>query len=161
MKTTRVVGCEEKARRRSSAMLSALPIIAALLILSACARPSDEQQIRAAIEEMQVAMESGQPADFMQHITEDFTGAQGQLDRNGLHNLLRAQVLGNARIGVTLTSTDVELQDNRATVRVTATLSGGNGRWIPERGALYRIESGWRKQDGDWLCFNAQWERSL
>ena len=146
---------------RSIARLQLLCMIVILLQLSACSRPSDEQQVRAAISEMQVAMESGEPADFMQHVADDFTGAEGQLDRRGLHNLLRGQVLTNARIGVTLASVDVELQENRATVKVTATLSGGNGRWIPERGAIYRIESGWRKQDGEWFCVNAQWERSL
>ncbi len=151
----------ENSRSRSLAIFSVLSMIAVAFLLSACTRPSDEQRIRAALEEMQVAMESGTPADFMRHVAEDFTGAEGQLDRNGLYNLLRAQVLGNSRIGVTLASTDIELEGNRATVRVAATVSGGNGRWIPERGALYRIESGWRKQDGDWLCVNAQWGRSL
>lgn len=146
---------------RLAANFSLLSIIAALTMLNACSRPSDEQQIRAAIEEMQLAMEAGTPKDFMQTIAEDFTGDDGQLDRSALHNLLRAQVLGNARIGVTLASIDVELQDDRATVKVTATLSGGNGHWIPERGAIYRIESGWRKQGGDWLCISAQWKRAL
>ncbi|HET9032753.1 MAG TPA: nuclear transport factor 2 family protein [Dokdonella sp.] len=136
-------------------------ILSTLLLISACKRPSDEQRIRAALEDMQLAMESAKPRDFMQYIGEDFTGADGQLDRQALHNLLRAQVLANARIGVTLASTDVELQGNHATVKVTATLSGGSGRWIPERGAIYRIESGWRKQDGEWICVNAQWERAL
>ncbi len=136
-------------------------LISISIVSAACSRPSDEQWIRAALDEMQEAMESGKPADFMQHVDKDFTGADGQLDKAALHNLLRMQVLGNARIGVTLSSTEVELQGDRATVTVTATLSGGNGRWIPERGAIYRIKSGWRSEAGDWLCINAQWERVL
>lgn len=148
-------------RHRGRALPGALFAIVSLMMLAGCSRPSDEEQIRASIAEMQTAMETGKPADFMQHIAEDFTGGEGQLDRSGLHKMLRAQVLGNARIGVTLASIDVELLDSHATVKVTATLSGGNGRWISERGAIYRIESGWRKLDGDWRCVNAQWDRAL
>lgn len=111
--------------------------------------------------QMQAALEAGRPADFMEHVSEDFTGAQGSVDRAALHNLLRGQVLGNAKIGISLGPVDVELRDDRATVRVIATFTGGNGRWLPERGSIYRITSGWRREDGGWMCVNAQWERTL
>ena len=138
----------------------ALPLVL-LLLLGACSRPSDEDQIRAAISQMQQAIEAGKPADFMRHVADDFTGDNGALDKQGLHNLLRAQVLTHARIGISLVSQDVELQGDRATVKVAVTMTGGSGRWLPERGSMQQIESGWRRQDGDWLCFNAQWQRSL
>lgn len=131
------------------------------LVLGACARPSDEEQIRAAIGDMQLAIESGKPADFMRHIADDFTGDGGNIDKRGLHNFLRAQALTNASIGISVVSTDVELQGERATVKVMVTMTGGNGRWLPERGSVQQIESGWRRQGGDWLCVNAQWQRTL
>lgn len=132
-----------------------------VLALGACARPSDEAQIRAAIGEMQQAIETGKPADFMRHIADDFTGDGGNIDKQGLHNFLRGQALTHTSIGITLVSTDVELQDDRATVKLTVTMTGGSGRWLPERGSVQQIESGWRRQGGDWLCVNAQWQRSL
>lgn len=132
-----------------------------VLTLGACSRPSDEEQIRAAIGEMQQAIETGKPADFMRHIADDFTGDDGNIDNQSLHNFLRAQALMHATIGINLISTDVELQGNRATVTLTVTMTGGSGRWLPERGSVQRIESGWRHQDGDWLCINAQWQRSF
>jgi ketosteroid isomerase-like protein len=132
------------------------------LAMSACSRPSDEQELRTALDEMQSAMEAGQPRQFMDHVAEDFTGDEGTLDRASLHNLLRAQVLANARIGISLASVEVELHGgDRATVLATVTLAGGNGRWLPERGSVYRITSGWRKAGGDWQCINAQWDRAL
>jgi ketosteroid isomerase-like protein len=138
-----------------------LLLASTLLGLAACSRPSDEEQIRAALSAMQEAVESGKPSDFMQYVADDFTGNDGVVDRASLHNLLRAQVLTNSRIGVALSSIDVELKGDRATVTVDAVMTGGNGGWIPERGSVHRIESGWRKADGTWLCINAQWERSL
>lgn len=142
-------------------MIRSVVVASILILCTACARPSDETQIRDALTAMQGAVEAGKPADFMAHVAEDFTGEGGTLDRAALHNLLRAQALANAHIGVTFSAVEVELQGDRATVRMTVALTGGNGRWIPERGSIHRIESGWRKQDGDWRCINAQWERSL
>ncbi len=132
-----------------------------LSVLAACARTPDEERIRAAMDAMQEALENGRPGDFMEHVAEDFTGAEGRADRESLHNLLRAQVLGNAHIGITRGPADIEISGDRATVRVTATVTGGNARWLPERGSVWAITSGWRKTGGTWHCFNAQWERSL
>lgn len=131
------------------------------LVLCACARPSDEDQIRAVISAMQEAVESGKPADFMRHVADDFTGDGGEIDKQGLHNFLRAQALTQGNIGINVVSTDVTLQGDRATVKLTVTLTGGTGRWLPESGSVQQIESGWRRQGGDWLCLNAQWQRSL
>ncbi len=127
----------------------------------ACSRTPEEQRIRDSIGEMQAAMQEKLPRDFMHHVGSDFTGADGSVDREALHNLLRAQVLGNSSIGVTLGPLQIDVQDQRATVRVTATFTGGNGRWIPERGAVYAITSGWRKDGDDWVCVNAQWQHTL
>jgi ketosteroid isomerase-like protein len=128
---------------------------------SGCTRPNDEQQIRTAMAQMQSTMEAGDPAGFMQHVAEDFVGGSGEFDRNSLHNLLRAQVLANSRISISTGPVDVELHGDRATATLSVTLLGGSGRWIPERGSVHQIVSGWRKQDGDWLCISAQWERAL
>ncbi len=151
------------ARFRSTMQIQikSLMVASMLILCAACVRPSDETRIRDALAAMQKAVEDGKPADFMTHVGEDFTAEAGGLDYTGLHNLLRAQALTNAHIGVTLSLIEVDLLGDRATVRSTVALTGGNGRWIPERGSIQRIESGWRKQDGDWRCINAEWERSL
>lgn len=129
--------------------------------MAGCAKTPDEQQIREVIAQLQSAMESREPKAFMRGIDEDFTGGEGALDRNALHNLLRGQVLANERINVVLGPIEVVLQGDRATASMTATMAGGSARWIPERGAVYRIDSGWKKTGGEWRCINASWERNL
>lgn len=136
-------------------------LLGCLVALSGCTRTPDEQRIRNAMDAMQEALEQGRPGDFMEHVAEDFTGAGGNVDRKGLHDMLRVQVLGNARIGITRGPADIEIQGERATVRVTATFTGGDARWLPERGSVYTLTSGWRKTGGEWRCYNAQWERAL
>lgn len=141
---------------RSFCLLAAFAIA-----LVACAQTSDETRIRDAVASMQSALEERRPADFMAFVAEDFTGADGAFDREALHNLLRAQVLANASIGITSGPLDIEMQGDRASVRLTTTFTGGNARWLPERGSVYRLTSGWRREGDAWRCFNAQWERVL
>lgn len=135
--------------------------VALILLLAGCARKPDEQRIRDAVSAMQTAMEGADPHAFMSHVTTDFTGNDGTVDRDGLANLLRVVALRNQKIGVTLGPLDVDVQGNRATLRVTATFTGGSGGLLPERGAIYSITSGWRRDGSDWRCYNARWEQKL
>jgi len=132
-------------------------ICAILAVLTACHRTPDEQRIRESIAAMQQAVESGRPRDFIAYVTTDFAGNDGTVDRDGLGNILRVEVLRNEHVGVTLGPIDVEMQGNRAIVHVTATLTGGAGGLLPERGSIYAITSGWRREGSDWRCYNAKW----
>ena len=138
-----------------------LSALAGVLLLAACHRVPDEQRIRDAVAAMQAAVEARDPRGFMRFVSADFTGNDGQVDRDGLHNLLRAEVLRNESVGVTLGPIDVDLQGDRATVQVTATLTGGSGGLLPERGAIYAITSGWKREGSEWRCYNAAWQQKL
>jgi len=137
-------------------------VLATFAVLGiACSRGGDEGRIRDAISAMQAAVEAREPRDFLRYVDADFVGNEAGMDREALHNLLRAQVLRNEKIGVTLGPIDVALQDSRATAKFTATLTGGSGGWIPERGAVYSVSTGWKKSGGDWMLISATWERTL
>lgn len=133
----------------------------ALACVVACSRTPEAQRLRDTIAAMQAAAEQRAPRDFMAHVSADFTGNDGAVDREGLHNLLRGAVLRNENIGAALGPLDVDVQGNRATVKVTVTLTGGSGGLIPEHGAVYAITSGWKKDGGEWVCYNAKWEQKL
>jgi hypothetical protein len=141
-------------------------ICIAALLLSACAHTPDEQRIREAMAAMQQAMEARQLRDFLAYVDTDFAGnsgsvSDGSVDRATLANILRAEVLRNDRIGVSLGPIDVEIQGNRATAHVVATLTGGSGGLLPERGAMYSIVSGWKTDGRSWRCYNASWTQQL
>jgi ketosteroid isomerase-like protein len=131
------------------------------LLLGACARTPDEQRIRNAITAMQQAVEAHQPREFMAYVSADFTGEDGTVDYAGLANILRFQVLRNDKVGVTLGPIDLDMQGDRATAYVVATLTGGSGGLLPEHGAIYSITSGWKRDGKDWRCYNASWEQKL
>jgi hypothetical protein len=123
--------------------------------LASCSQTSPEQRLQRQFEHMQTAVEERRPDDFMAAVSADFAG-NGGMDRAALHNLLRLQVLGNASVGVTRGPLDIELQGDRATVKCSVLLTGGN-RFLPERAQTYVITSGWREEDGEWRVYYADW----
>lgn len=133
--------------------------VLALLLLAACSRTPDETRIRNAIAAMENAVETRNPRDFMAHVTEDFIGQDSGFDRAALHNLLRAQFLRNESVAVLTGPVDVVVQGDRATASMTVTLTGGSGGLLPERGAIYQVDTGWKQVDGDWRCLSARWQQ--
>jgi len=132
-----------------------------LVAMAGCSRTPDDERIRASIKAMQEAIEGHSPRDFLAFVTPDFTGNDNSIDRDGLGNLLRVEVLRNDVVGVGLGPIDVELDGDRATVNVVATITGGKGGLFPERGAIYSITSGWRRDGKEWRCYAATWEQKL
>lgn len=138
-----------------------LSVLPAVLLLTACHRVPDEQRIREAIASMQMAVEARDTRAFMHDVSADFTGNDGQVDHDGLQNLLRVEVLRNDSVGVMLGPMDVDLQGDRATVRVTVTLTGSSGGLLLEHGSIYSITTGWKREGGGWRCINAKWEQKF
>ena len=131
-----------------------------LTLLVGCNQATPEQALRTQLQEMQAAAAERRIGDFMDGVTQDFAG-NGGMDRAAMHNMLRMQVLGKANIGVSTGPLDVEVQGDRATVRFSAMLTGGSGRFLPDSAQAYAITSGWRIEDGDWRVYYAQWEPKL
>jgi hypothetical protein len=133
-----------------------LAVVLGLLVLAACSRTPPEQRLREQLGRMQAALEQHDARDFMAGVAADFSG-NGGMDRAALQQVVRAQVLVNARIGLTLGPAGVELKGDRATVRFTAAATAGNGRLLPDRAQAWNVTSGWREEDGKWRLYYAEW----
>lgn len=131
-----------------------------LLLLAACSRPGGEQRLRSQLQDMQDAAADSRVSDFMDGVSGDFTGNDGA-DRAALHNLLRMQVLGRTSVGVVTGPVEIELRESSATVRFSAVVSGGRGRFLPDSAQAYSITSGWREEDGSWKVYYAEWKPQL
>ncbi len=128
----------------------------ALLLVAGCSRTPPEQRLREQIASMQQALEQRRPADFMDGVAADFGGNAG-VDRAALQQVVRAQMLANARIGVTVGPADVEIRGDRATVKFSAVATGGSGRFMPDSAQAWDVTSGWREEDGQWRLYYAEW----
>jgi len=119
---------------------------------------SDEERILAQIEAMTEAIEAGHVRDFMRPVAEDFIAARGGMDRNGLRALVMRERLARQSIRVRRINTEVSLSgSDRASASFNALATAGSGL-LPDEGRLWRIETGWRRDDGDWMLISAAWE---
>jgi hypothetical protein len=143
----------------AAATMARTMLLVILVLLGACSRTPDEQRIRESIEAMQKAAEERNPRAFLTFVSEDFIGNDAEFDKAALANLLRVEVFHGDKVGVTLGPIDIDVQDDRATAHVTATLTGGSGGLLPERGAIYDITSGWKRRGRDWVCYSGRWEQ--
>lgn len=133
-----------------------LAVAVVLFLLFGCTRSGPEEAIRLQIDAMHAAVEARDASRFLSAVSEDFSGAEGAYDRRGLRGLLVAQFIGAERVSLVLGPADITLHgEDRATVRISAVVGGG--RFLPERVETLDIESGWRLEDGEWLCYTARW----
>jgi len=128
-------------------------------LLSACGEPPPaEQQIRNRIEVMQADLAEGKVRSFMAPVAEDFTAATRNLDRRAAGLLLRREMLAHESLKARLADIEVELQgENRATATMHAVVTGGTGL-IPQTGGWYKLTTGWRLDDDEWMLISARWE---
>jgi hypothetical protein len=134
-------------------------IATCLALLAACAEPlPEEERIRARIEAMQSDLAEGNARAFLSPLAEDFTAATRNLDRRAAGLLLRREILAHESLKARLADLEVELQgEGRATATMHAVLTGGTGL-IPDTGGWYKVTTGWRLDDDEWMLISARWE---
>lgn len=132
--------------------------LAWLLVLPGCAEQgSVEEQVTAAINRMESAIEDGQVLEAMALVADDFQGQQGQLLRKDLFGLItlqrnRFREVGIQRLPLTVSSDG----GNFAGASFQVLLTGGQGL-LPERGRLLAVDSTWLREGDDWLLWRADW----
>lgn len=142
-------------KRRAAQWLPGVCAIVVALTISACATEPDEAALRRALDEMETALESGKTGDFVDYVTEDFSANSATLDARQLRATLVGLALRHEKIGITVSSVEITLFGDRATIKVQVLATGGS--WMPQTGQVLDIESSWRRVDGDWKCFAASW----
>lgn len=136
----------------------ALVLLMAGVVVACGPAPPDEAQIRARIDEMQQALEEGNVRAFLAPVAEDFSGEGRNIDRRGARLLLNRELRAHERLKARLFDIEVELRgEDRATASMHAVTTGGSGL-IPDTGRWYRVESGWRRDDGEWMLISARWK---
>lgn len=139
---------------RDFLLLSAL-----LILLAACTADDDTAALQANLDAMEAAIEGQRPGDFMDYVADDFKAEDAGMD----HAQLRAYLVGlrfrHPNIEIARGPAEIELFGDRATVRVGAVVTGGQGL-LPDRADQVSVVSHWQKVDGDWYCFAASWGES-
>lgn len=137
------------------------PLLCVLLAagLAACHRTPDESRVRQGIEKAGHAAEQADASALGDVLSEDFDGNQGDMQRRQLLGLLRAASFRGERIHALTGPIEVEQHGDRYVARFTVTLTSG-GRMLPSNIGIYRVETGWKKDGGEWRCYSATWTPS-
>ncbi len=145
-------------RGRAARVLAALLCLA--LAITGCQRTPPEQRLRDSVAALQGAVEQRDAGAIGDTLATDFVGPDS-LDRDGARRMAQLLFLRHAQVGATLGPLNVELKGEYATVRFTASLTGGSGQLLPDSARVYDVETGWREVDGEWRLINASWTPKL
>ncbi len=137
--------------------------LASLLLVTAlacagCAGDPDQQALEATIAAAQSAAEEGQMGEVMAIVADDFAGQGGSYDRLLLRRMLLGVRLRHSDVGVSRASTEIEVDQGFATVKMKLLITGGSGGVLPEAGRLMNLETRWRVEGGEWRLTAAQWD---
>ena len=136
-------------------------VVAACLLLGACANADPEQAVRDRIADMQTAIDARNAGDIEDLLAQDFIGNQG-MDRRAIRQLAAGVFLRHREITAKVGPVSVELRGSTdATARFSVLATGGSGGLLPDSGQLYQIDTGWRLVDGEWRLLNATWSPNL
>jgi hypothetical protein len=87
---------------------TASPIFLATFLLAACAaKTSDEQQVRALIDEVETAAEARDASDVLEYVAADFVGT-GALDKTQLRDFLRGYFLAHPKLELAVSIESLE-----------------------------------------------------
>jgi ketosteroid isomerase-like protein len=134
--------------------------IACTVFTVGCSRSDPEKELRSTIGAMAQAIEQHRVADALEPLADDFTRESGAFGKQDVQRVLAGAMLRNERIRLVATVTEVRVEGDRAFARVRVLATGGAGL-LPERGQTWEFDTAWRREQGRWKVFNAEWREGL
>ena len=125
-----------------------------------CSRSDPERELRSSVGAMAQAIEQREAAAFLDSISDDFARESGAFGKQDVKRLLVGAYLRNEKISVNAVVTDVRIDGDRARAKVRVVATGGAGL-LPERGQGWDFDSVWRRENGRWKVYNAEWIEAL
>jgi len=124
-------------------------VIAATMLTACGAKSSDEEQVRALIDQVETAAESRDASDVLEHVADDYGDSSG-LDKRELQNFLRGYFLSHPKLELVVNIESLEFPvDGLAQAVVSvATVELGD----PD---LQRLKVELRRAGGEWRVARA------
>ena len=146
--------------KHSRAFARPFLIVMGLAMLQACQPAgSPEALIEAQIKRIQAGIENKSPDDVLDPIHDEFGTAKGQ-DKKWLKRTMAFYMIRHEKITIVISGLDITLnsQDSaRATFNV---VSAGGESLIPQQAGLYKMDTDWRLENGDWQLVYAAWSHN-
>ena len=134
-------------------------LIVATLLLTACAKTTDEEQIAAHIAAITEAVENKKFSAVQDYLDEGFR-ANEQMDAQEVRQLLMMYGLQHKSLGVTVVSSNTTMDavfPDRAQTTMSVVVTGSSGL-LPSDGSVRTVSVEWVKNSGDWVIRKAKWQ---
>jgi hypothetical protein len=135
----------------------AILLIVLQLALIGCSKSPTETLLRETIDKMQAAGEARKLDGVIEHVSARFSGQSNSLTRDDLRRYLLAVIMRTQDLGVTRTSTAVEMKGELAIVSLGLLVTDGSGL-LPSNGQLLKARTIWRFEENRWQLLEADWE---
>lgn len=147
---------------RIAARLRLLVMVGTLLatLQTACTRSDPEKELRATVSTMVQAIEQHRVGDALDSVADDFTRESGGFGKADARRLLAGVMLRNERIQLSAVVTELRIEGTRAFVKLRVIAIGGAGM-LPERGQTWEFDTVWRREQGHWSVYNAEWREGI
>lgn len=133
-------------------------LVLLICVMPACQRAPAEQQVRQAIDAATAAARANDAAGVLAVVGDDFTGNNGELDRQGLRRLLAVRALRQDKTGVLVGPVAFERKGDRIVATFNLVLTGGKpGDLLPDAHTILAMTTAWRRDGGRWVCYSAAW----
>ncbi len=143
--------------------LLALSLIIAMVLAGACSKEelSEEDEVRAVVNEMEAAAEEKDVKGFMKHVSKDFNDDKGN-DYDGARGMVFLQFMQAGKLGVFIRKLDVTVEGEKALVDAKVVFVRGMDvekleDLLPEDAAGYRFSVVFTKEDGGWKALSSKW----
>jgi hypothetical protein len=124
-------------------------VIAATLLTACGTKTSDEEQVRALIDEVETAAEARDASDVLEFVADEYSDSSG-LDKSELRNFLHGYFLSHPRLEllVNIESLEFPVDGLAQAVVSVATVELGNP-------GMERLKVEFRRADGQWRVARA------
>lgn len=134
------------------------------LIFFYCKKETDEDRLKKIVKILAEAGSNKDIKTIKEYISKDYHDPKGN-DYDGLKGLLAYYFLQHPRISIFITEQHVNLKGETATVEARAVLTSGREiksvkDLLPEGMSYYIFLIDFKKIDGDWMIYSADWFRS-
>lgn len=135
------------------------------LTFSACSSDeplTDEAQVRAVLEAMELAAQERSLSNVMQHVSTKYSDSQAN-DFKAVQRLIQLQFLRNQNINIFSKVSELEVIDDAATVEMSLAMTSGKLDLSNESNRLradtFRFSLLFIKEKGEWHLKSASWQR--
>ena len=132
------------------------------LAFTSCKKPiSDEERIKAIIEETADRAVEKDIKGVLSHVSESYKDEEGN-DRNAVKGLLFVYFQEYEKVGLFVRDIQVTVDGDEAEAQIKAILTGGEdpdtmGDVVPKSGGGYLIDLKFVKEDGEWMVVRGKW----